>query len=124
MGESVSETSADTAIVIAIVTENSRNSRPMRPLISRSGMSTAISEVDIEMMVKPISPEPLSAASKGSLALLDMARDVLQHHDRVVDDEADGDGEGHQREIVEAVARPPTSARRRPAAKAESSRRE
>ncbi len=36
-----------------------------------------------------------------------MARDVLEHHDRVVDNEADGYGEGHQREIVEAVARDP-----------------
>src|SRR6266851_1196205 len=30
-------------------------------------------------------------------ALLDVARDVLQHHDRVVHDEAGGDGERHQR---------------------------
>ncbi len=44
---------------------------------------------------------------KRLLALFDVARDVLQHHDRVVDDEADGDGEGHQRQIVEAVAGDP-----------------
>ena len=37
-------------------------------------------------------------------ALLDMAGDILEHHDRVVDDEADRDGEGHEREIVETVA--------------------
>ena len=41
---------------------------------------------------------------KRLFALFDVARDVLEHHDRVVDDEADGDGEGHQRQIVEAVA--------------------
>ncbi len=40
-------------------------------------------------------------------AVFDMARDVLQHHDRIVDDKADGDGESHQRQIVEAVAYPP-----------------
>ncbi len=33
-----------------------------------------------------------------------MARDVFQHHDRIVDDEAGRDGERHQRQIVEAVA--------------------
>src|SRR5262249_32850670 len=32
----------------------------------------------------------------------DVAVDVLHHHDGVVDDEADGDGERHQRQIVEA----------------------
>ena len=36
--------------------------------------------------------------------VLDMAMDVLEHHDRIVDHEADGDGKGHQGEIVEAVA--------------------
>ncbi len=65
IGVSVSETNADTTIVIAIVTENSRNSRPMMPLIISSGISTATSETEIEMMVKPISLEPLSAASNG-----------------------------------------------------------
>jgi hypothetical protein len=54
-----------------------------------SGMSTAISEMVSETMVKPTCLEPLSAARS-------------DHHDRVVDDEAGGDGERHQREIVEA----------------------
>jgi hypothetical protein len=33
--------------------------------------------------------------------VLDVAVDVLHHHDGVVDDEAHGDGERHQRQIVE-----------------------
>src|SRR6185369_2421469 len=36
--------------------------------------------------------------------LLEIAHDVLDHHDGVVDHEADGDGEAHQGQIVEAVA--------------------
>ena len=36
--------------------------------------------------------------------ILEMTGDVLDHHDRVVDDEASGDREGHQREVVERVA--------------------
>ena len=35
----------------------------MMPLISNSGISTAINETEIETMVKPISPAPFSAAS-------------------------------------------------------------
>ena len=79
----------------------------MMPPISSSGINTAISDMLIETMVKPISPAPLSAACHRRFAFLDMARDVLQHHDGVVDDEADRDGQRHQRQIVEAVAERP-----------------
>ena len=51
----------------AIVTANSRNTRPTMPPISSTGMNTAISENVIEMMVKPISRAPLSAASNGRM---------------------------------------------------------
>ena len=40
-------------------------------------------------------------------ALLDIARDVFQHHDGVVDDEADRDRQRHQREVVERIAERP-----------------
>ena len=69
--------------------------------MNSSGISTAISETVSEMMVKPISPAPFSAAWSGGFALLDVARDVLDHDDRVVDDEAGGDGQRHQRQVVE-----------------------
>ncbi len=52
-------------------------------------------------MVKPICPAPLSAASSGG-AEFDVARDILDHDDGVVDHESGGDGQRHQREIVEA----------------------
>ena len=67
-------------------------------------MKTAISDRVIETMVKPISPAPLSAACIGRQALFQVAHDVLDDDDGVVDDEADRDGQGHQRQIVEAVA--------------------
>ncbi len=41
------------------------------------------------------------------LAFLDIAADVLQHHDGVVDDEADRDRQRHQRQIVQRVAEHP-----------------
>jgi hypothetical protein len=50
----------------------------------------------------------LARAAQGGrerrLALLDVARDVLQHHDGVVHHEAGADRERHQREVVQAVA--------------------
>ena len=49
------------------VTANSRNTRPTMPPISSTGMNTAISEKVIEMMVKPISRAPFSAASNGRM---------------------------------------------------------
>ena len=63
IGVSVSEMNADSTMVMAIVTANSRNTRPTMPPISRIGMNTAISENVIDTIVKPISREPLSAAS-------------------------------------------------------------
>ena len=37
--------------------------------------------------------------------LFDVPIDVLQHHDRIVDDELDREDERHHRQVVEAVAR-------------------
>ena len=65
IGANVSDTSAETAIEAVTVSANSRNSRPMMPLISKSGMNTAISEQEIDSTVKPISREPFSAAVNG-----------------------------------------------------------
>ena len=65
MGVRVSETTAETTTVIATVIANSRNRRPTMPPISSNGMNTAIRLRLMEMMVKPISPAPFSAASVG-----------------------------------------------------------
>ena len=65
MGTRVSDTTADIRIVTARVIANSLNSLPTTSCMKSSGISTAISETVSEMMVKPICPEPLSAASSG-----------------------------------------------------------
>ena len=67
IGVSVSETKPEMMIATEIVTANSRKMRPTMPPISSTGMNTAISENVIEMMVKPISLAPLSAASNGRM---------------------------------------------------------
>ena len=75
--------------------------------MNSSGMNTAISDRVSEITVKPISRAPSSAACDRALALLDMAHDVLDHDDGVVDDEAGADGQRHQRQVVEAEAAEP-----------------
>ena len=65
IGVVVSDTTIETAMAALMVTANSWNSRPMMPLISRIGMNTAISEMLIDITVKPISRAPSSAASYG-----------------------------------------------------------
>jgi len=67
IGASVSETSAETAIDAVTVRANSRNRRPMIPPMSSSGMNTAISETLMDSTVKPISRDPLMAASNGGV---------------------------------------------------------
>ena len=53
--------------------------------------------------MKPICRAPLSAASMGVSPVLDEAEDIFDDHDGVIDHEADGDGDRHEREIIEAV---------------------
>lgn len=65
IGASVSDTSAETRMVMTSDMANSRNSRPTISLMNRSGIRTAISDRVSAMMVKPISFEPARAASSG-----------------------------------------------------------
>ena len=67
-------------------------------------MKTAASETVIEMMVKPISRDPLSAASNRRLAQFDVAHDVFEDDDGVIDHKADGEGQGEEGEVVQAEA--------------------
>ena len=99
----VSETTSETMMATESVTANSRNSRPTMPPISRIGMKTATSD----RLMETHREADLARAAQGRLhrrhALLQVARDVLDHHDRVVHHEPRRDRQRHQREIVEAV---------------------
>ena len=104
-GVSVSETSPDARIATTIVIANSRKIRPTSPDMNTSGMNTAASEIVIERIVKLISLALLSVASSARSPLLHPPHRVLQEHDGVVDQEPDRQGQGHQRQVVEAVVR-------------------
>ena len=73
-----------------------------------SGMKTATRERLMEMTVKPIWRAPSMAAGIELVhAVFAQTGDVLDHDDGVVDDEADGDRDGHERVIVEREAHGP-----------------
>jgi hypothetical protein len=67
IGTRVKETTAEIKMVTARVTANSLNKRPITPPMNKSGISTAISEMVKDMMVKPICPAPAIAASSGAM---------------------------------------------------------
>ena len=63
----MSDTTVETAIAKASVTENSRNRRPTMPPMNSSGMKAATSETLIEITVKPICRAPSMAARSGDM---------------------------------------------------------
>ena len=67
IGVTESETTVETAIAKASVTENSRNTRPINPVMNRSGMNAATSEMLMESTVKPICRAPSMAARNGDM---------------------------------------------------------
>ena len=58
IGVSVSDTTAEMRIVMLRVMANSRNRRPTTSPMNSSGMSTAMSEMVRDRMVKPICSAP------------------------------------------------------------------
>ena len=65
IGVSVSDTTIEIAMAKVSVTENSRNTRPITPVMNSSGMKAAISEMLIDTTVKPIWRAPSIAACTG-----------------------------------------------------------
>ena len=86
------------------VMANSRNSRPTTSPMKRSGISTAMSETVRDRMVKPICCGAFEGGLERVVALLDIAGDIFDHDDGVIDHKAGGNGEGHQRKVVQAEA--------------------
>ena len=100
----MSETTSEMATATLKTTANSRNNRPTMPPISRIGIKTATSEVLMERTVNPISSRAFQRRLVWRHAGFEIARDVLDHHDGIVNDETGDDGERHQRQIVDRIA--------------------
>ena len=105
MGVVVSETRSEIEIATARVIANSRKSRPTIPPMRRIGMKTATSEILIERTVNPISLCSLQSGFHRRNTLLEVTRNVLDHHDRVIDHESGRNGQRHQRKVIERVAK-------------------
>src|ERR1035437_8704122 len=67
MGVVVSEINIEIMMAVDSVIANSRNRRPTMPAMRRIGMNTAISDMLMDKMVKPISFEPWNAAFIGGM---------------------------------------------------------
>jgi len=75
----------------------------MMPPMNRIGINTAISDRDRDDREADLAGT-LQRRRQPVVALLQIAEDVFEHDDRVVDDQAHRKGQRHQRQIVEAVA--------------------
>ena len=86
------------------VTASARKNVPVTPVIEISGRNTTIG-----VMVEPtsgtrISRIALRIASAAALPGVAVQHDVFDHHDRVVDHQADRGGQAAERHQVEALA--------------------
>ena len=88
----------------AIVSANCRKNCPVMPLMNAHGTNTALSTRPTAIT----GPETCSiawiVASRGASPCFDMMLDRLDHHDRVVDDDADRQHQAEQRQVVQAEA--------------------
>ena len=74
------------------------------PVMKADGTNTADSTSAIAISAAPTSSMLLTAASCGRKPGLDVALDVLDHDDGVVDHDADRQHQSEQRQIVEREA--------------------
>src|SRR5580704_11854401 len=71
------------------------------PVMNAAGTNTALSTSAMAISAEPTSSMLRLAASRGARPAGDVALHVLDHHDRVVDHDADGENQAEQRQIVE-----------------------
>ena len=88
----------------AIVTANWRKNWPEMPGMKAAGMNTAESTSAIAISAPPTSSMVRCAASFGTHAEPQIALDILDDDDRVVDDDADRQHQPEQRQIVQREA--------------------
>ena len=92
----------------AIVRPKLRRNLPGMPPMKATGRKTAMSESVVARTARPISLVALDGRDHRRLfLLLDVAEDVLEHDDGVVDDDADRERQREQRDGVEREAGPP-----------------
>ena len=113
IGSSENETNSDTSTEQTIVSANGLNHCPAIPPMNAIGMNTTTIDSVVAVTARPISSVPSNAALIVALPHLDVAHDVLAHHDRIVDEDADGERQPEQRHRVQREAERPDRDERR-----------
>ena len=113
IGVSVKLTSSDTITANAIVRPKLCMKRPTMPLMKPTGTKIATSDSVVAITARPISLVAFDRRlHRRHALLLDEPVDVLQHDDRVVDDDADRERQRQHRQHVEREAHVPDERRR------------
>ena len=102
-GVTVKETSSEKSVATATVRPKARKNIPMMPPIQSIGRKTTTST---RVMVIAAMPDLAAAVERGflgRLALVEVAVDVLQHHDAVVHQDADHQREPQHRHVVQRL---------------------
>ena len=97
-------TTSEKNTAIAAVQPNWTKNLPGTPLMNAVGRNTAISVKVVAITARPISSAASIAACVGRLAHAQVAHDVLDLDDRVVDQDADHQRQRQQRHDVEREA--------------------
>ena len=103
-GLSVSELNVEIIVETAIVKANCRKNCPTMPEMNAQGMNTALSTRPTAITGPETSSMALNRRRARRKPMLDVMLDRLDDDDRVVDDDADGQHQAEQREIVQAEA--------------------
>ena len=103
-GLSVSELSAERIVETAIVRANWRKNCPVMPVMNTQGRNTQVSTRPMAISGAGDLGHGLVGGRARRQPLLDVVLGGLDHHDRVVDHDADGQHQPEQRERVEAEA--------------------
>ena len=107
-GETTKATNSEKSMAAEAPTGMGRMYGPIRPRTKAMGRIAAMTANVASMVGLPTSSTASTATSRERppvvLGQLEMAVDVLHHHDRVVHQDADAEDQGEQRDAVEGVA--------------------
>ena len=100
-GVTVNEMKSDVSVAVTTTSANSERKRPTVPGRKAIGKNTTTSTKVITIAAGPICERPLIAASFGGSPPRMMALDILEHDDRIVDEDPDDQRHREQRNRVD-----------------------
>jgi type IV secretory pathway VirB10-like protein len=101
----VNETKSEVSVATVTTSPNSRKNRPTEPGRNEIGKNTTTSTSVMTIAATPISAPALIAAVLGTSPPREVALDVLEDDDRIVDEDSDDQRHREQRDRVEREVR-------------------